>query len=108
MQIRFVFDDRPETTWTSCFDTPNSLASSVTSSSFAAPSTGGELSFTFKAPSCSPRISLFDDRGIARTSNVIEPSVSRPLINLRVVNGLPLLYARLTHFTFRRSECPQT
>lgn len=61
-------------TW--LLETANSFAKSLTSSAFAAPSTGGAFNFTFNALSYSPTISLFDERGITRTEKIRESSFS--------------------------------
>ena len=74
--MRFVFDVSPETIATFDFGTPNAFASTFTTSSFAAPSTGGDDILSFKDPSTSPTISLFDARGTTRIVNVIESALS--------------------------------
>lgn len=66
----------PETIDTFDLAVPNALAKTRTTSSFAAPSTGGADILTFKLPSCSPTIWLFDARGATRIVNVIESSFS--------------------------------
>jgi hypothetical protein len=66
----------PDTIETDDRLTFNNFASSLTTSSFAAPSTGGEDILTFKDPSISPAISLFEARGTTRTLNVTAPSFS--------------------------------
>jgi len=75
-----VFDVSPATIETFDFPTPNAFASNRTTSSFAAPSTGGADILIFKDPSSSPTISLFDARGITRMTNEMLPSFSVTLI----------------------------
>ena len=54
----------------------NSLAKTFTTSSFAAPSTGGAAILTFRPPSNSPTTSLLDARGTTRILNINEPDSS--------------------------------
>ena len=78
---RFVFERVPFTISTSAFGILNLLEMRPISSVFAAPSIGGDVSFTFSAPACSPTIALLEARGITRTSNTIPPSICVKLIN---------------------------
>jgi hypothetical protein len=78
--MRFDFDASPETIETFDFATPNAFASNLITSSFAAPSTGGADILTFKDPSISPTISLFDARVTTRIVNDKAPSFSVKLI----------------------------
>jgi hypothetical protein len=82
IRIRLVLDVWPETISTLLRETSNVLARSFISSAFAAPSTGGEQRRTFKAPSSSPTISLFDARGATRTPKNTAPSFSSKLIKI--------------------------
>jgi hypothetical protein len=97
IRTRFDLAVSPETISIVDRDSPNFFESRRTNSSFAAPSTGGEFNFTFRAPLYSPAISLFDDRGMTRTSNVTEPLFSEMLIaiggRLRKRDVTELLYA---------------
>ena len=72
ISIRFVFEVPPLTIRTEVFETPHFFESIPINSLFAAPSTGGAANFTFNAPPYSPAIPLFDDRGMTRTSKLIE------------------------------------
>jgi len=76
----------PETISTSDRETLKVLEKNRMSSSFAAPSTGGDVSLIFNAPSYSPTISDFDDRGITRTENTIRSFDS---VNLIIVLSVP-------------------
>jgi hypothetical protein len=63
-------------------ETPKAFAISLTTSSFAAPSTGGAEILTFKEPLSSPITSDLDARGITRRLKTSELSVSVYSINL--------------------------
>ena len=70
----FVFEVRPLVISTALFGTSKNLARVTINSAFAAPSTGGDFTLIFNAPSCSPTISLFDDFGKTRTLKIKVPS----------------------------------
>lgn len=91
--ICFVFEVCPDRISTADFETPKVFAKSLTSSTFAAPSTGGEAILTRNAPSCSPTISLFDARGTTRTLKTRSPFFSLKLINKFQTRAKPRLAA---------------
>ena len=66
----------PRTMATSRRATPNSSARNATSAALASPSTGGDVSATLSAPSCSPSTALRDARGWTRTGTIAAPSRS--------------------------------
>lgn len=66
IRICLVLEARPDTISTAPLATANFFANSFISSAFAAPSTGGEATLTFTAPSNSPTISVLDARGTTR------------------------------------------
>src|SRR5438552_16568573 len=72
----FVLEPLPEIISTAPDETPKARANNRTSAKLAAPSTGGAASRTHNAPSCSPTISVREERGTTRTLNVSFPSFS--------------------------------
>ena len=74
--MRFNFEVCPLVISISLLETSKVFDKSLTSSAFAAPSTGGDSIFTFNAPPNSPTISLFDERGTTLTLKIIAPSFS--------------------------------
>ena len=82
------FEVCPETISTSLFGTPSVFAKSLINSVFAAPSTGGEATLTFTAPSSAPTISDLDARGTTLTANNTAPSFSEMLIKTGMVQFL--------------------
>jgi hypothetical protein len=71
-----VLEVSPLTIATADFATPSFFEISRTSSALAAPSTGGEDTLTFTAPSYSPTISTDAARVVTRTSKIIPSGVS--------------------------------
>ncbi len=87
IRIRLVLEEIPLRISTPLFASPKYFASTRTSSSFAAPSTGGAEILTLKFPSCSPTISDVEARGTTRTLNVIAPSFSENSIGSDISVG---------------------
>jgi len=85
-EILFVRDDCPETIVTLALGIESSFARKRISSSFAAPSTGGDFSLILRDPSCSPTISEVDERGRTRTLKVIDPFISVHSITYDLTN----------------------
>jgi hypothetical protein len=72
----FVLEVAPEMIEMEPAETPKARARVRNSAELAAPSTGGAVSRTRNAPSCSPTISLREERGTTRTLKVSFPSFS--------------------------------
>ena len=70
----FALEVSPAMISTELLGTANVLARSLMSSSLAAPSTGGDASFTFQAAPCSPTISDREALGATRTV-IVMPSL---------------------------------
>src|SRR6185295_812379 len=70
IRMTLFFELVPETNVIAAGETLNLFARNLTSSRFAAPSTGGAATRTRSVPSCRPATSLRDARGTTRTAKV--------------------------------------
>jgi hypothetical protein len=89
MRIILFLELLPETNSTAARATFSFFARNLTSSRFAAPSTGGAATRIRSAPSCKPAISLREARGTTRTEKVTPVESSRyHATRLQIVNRI--------------------
>src|SRR5688572_10613750 len=106
IRICLVLDACPATISTLLFPTPSVLANSFINSAFAAPSTGGEATLTFTAPSNPPANSVFEARGTTRAVKLILLSFSEMFNIFGPANPLRL-HKNIQHQRLQESDKQQ-